>query len=107
MICDVFLRLSARGAVLPESNEQANLPGPMHGKPWKVCGKFTSYEGARILKDGIMLESDEVDLKIRLRADGSYILKMRDKAPSEIAAAPERKKSKKKKFRKGRRRDAS
>jgi len=77
---------------------------PMYGQPWKVCGKFTSYEGARILKDGIQLENDEVDLKIRMRADGSYVLKMRDKAPAEIAASSNKKKSKKKKFRKGNRR---
>ena len=65
------------------------------GKPWNIIGKFSEYEGADILRKGVLLEADEtLEVKVKKLVNG-YVVKSRAKDP-DPTTTPKKRKNKKK-----------
>ena len=83
-------------------------PPQAPGALWDISGRYVDYEGARLLKEAILLNSDHLDVKIH-RVDTKFVVKTREKKVEDLPETTKTKKKyrKNKKGKKSRQRDES
>tara|TARA_Y100000004_G_C8711437_1_gene326080 strand:- start:247 stop:501 length:255 start_codon:yes stop_codon:yes gene_type:complete len=60
-----------------ETTNQEENSNPLYGKPWKNEFTATTFEEADVKRNNI-LKSDKVQVKVRRRSDGTFVVKTRD-----------------------------
>lgn len=61
---------------MKEENNQEDSLNPLYGKPWKNEFTATTFEEADSKRNNI-LKSDKVQVKVRRRSDGTFVVKTR------------------------------
>jgi len=73
----------------------------IEGRQWDVAGKFTTYDGAKLLKERYELtESERLDIKIH-KVKERFVVKTRTKVVEEESKTKKQKRRKNKKNKKG------
>jgi hypothetical protein len=68
-----------------------------HGQPWDIIGKFSTFEGADTLRNGVLLTAeDTLEVKVKKRCDG-FVVKSRPKELEEKEKKPRKNKKMKRK----------
>ena len=83
-------------------------PPQEQGPLWDISGRYTDYEGARLLKEALLLNSGHLDVKIHVVSE-KFVVKTREKKVEDLPEITKTKKKyrKNKKGKKNRRHDES
>jgi len=66
-----------------------------HGQPWDIIGRFSTFEGADTLRNGVLLAAENtLEVKVKKRADG-FVVKSRSIEPEEKKPRKNKKNKKK------------
>jgi len=73
-----------------------------NGRPWKTTGRFDTFEGADVLRQGLLLTcSEDIDVKVKKMAK-EFVVKTREKLVPASSSEEKREKRKSKKSKKNR-----
>jgi len=87
-----------------EARDRANSKNDseaVQGRQWDIAGKFTTYDGAKLLKERYELtESERLDIKIH-KVKERFVVKTRTKVEEVESKTKKQKRRKNKKNKKG------